>query len=96
MLALLLMFATAIAYTWMCFDIGRRSVLGGVLTFLLVLPAVYFLIRGWRDRRYDIRSPFFASLGGFALIACLAMLAPTSGEEPPQQTTSPVATHLRG
>ncbi len=96
MLALLVMFATTIAYVWMCFDIGRRSVPGAVLTFLLVLPAIYFLLRGWRDKRHDIRSPFFASLGGIALIACLAVATPASDEAAPPQSVSPVSATLPG
>ena len=96
MLALLLMFATTIAYVWMCFEIGRRSVLGGVLTFLLALPAFYFLLRGWRDKRYDIRPPFFASIGGAALIACLAVVTPAPVDDTPQQSASPVSARLPG
>lgn len=97
MLVLLLMFATTITFVWMCFDIGRRSVAGAVLTFVLVLPALYFVYRGWRARRYDIRAPFFASLAGVALITCLAAVAPAPAEEAQQQQNSPVATpQLRG
>lgn len=94
MLALLLLFVTTIAYVWMCFDIGRRSVLGAVLTFLLALPAFYYLLRGWRDKRYDIRSSFFASIGGAALIACLAVVTPAPAEDAPQQSASPVSARL--
>jgi hypothetical protein len=92
MIVLLVMFATTIAFVWMCFDIGRRSVPGAVLTFVLVLPALYFLYRGWRDKRYDIRTPFFASIGGVALIACLAVITPAPAEESQPQSNSPVAT----
>lgn len=91
MIVLLLLFVTTVAYVWMCFDIGKRSLPGAVLTFILVLPAVYFLFRGWRDKRHDIRAPFFASIGGVALIACLAVITPAPADETPQESTTPVA-----
>jgi len=96
MLALSLMFATTLAYIWMCFDIGRRSVAGAVFTFLFAVPAIYFLLKGWRDRRHDIRPSFFSAIGGMALIACMAVMTQAPADETPQQTGTPVSVQMQG
>ena len=96
MLVLLLMFATTLAYCWMCFDIGRRSVPGAVFTFLFALPAIYFLLKGWRDRRHDIRPSFFSAIGGMALIGCMAVMTQAPADETPPQSGTPVSVQLQG
>jgi hypothetical protein len=77
----LLSLLSTIAYLWMCFIISRRSVVGAILTFFLVLPALYYLCTGWGEEEHDIRVPFFASVAAIALAVALLVKSPEFREE---------------
>ena len=51
------------AWLWLTFRIWKTSAAGAVVTFLLGLPALYFLLKYWDDEERGIRAPFFTNFG---------------------------------
>lgn len=49
-------------WIWLCARIWKSSAVGAVLTFILVIPAFYFLWKTWGEEVRDIRAPFFINL----------------------------------
>jgi hypothetical protein len=81
-----------VANIWALVIIFRRSTVGGVISFLFILPVFYYLVTGWGKEGQDIKKPFFASVALWVIgVVLMAFGAKDLVQESMQQMSPPAS-----